>query len=71
MSGDLIIKIKVKEDNVFKREGYDIYTEEKISVVKAVLGTTLNVNTIDGLINLNIPAGTSHGSKIKLPGKGV
>ena len=61
----------MKEDNVFKREGYDIYTEEKISVVKAVLGTTLNVNTIDGLINLNIPAGTSHGSKIKLPGKGV
>ena len=31
--GDLIIKVKVKKDNYFKREGYDVYTEENISVV--------------------------------------
>ena len=38
-SGDLIIKLKVKEDTYFKREKYDIYTELNLSVVKAVLGS--------------------------------
>lgn len=60
--GDLIIKLKVKEDSFFKRDGYNIYTEIKLSVVKAVLGTDIQIKTIDGEMKVRVPAGTSHGT---------
>ena len=70
-NGDLIIKIKVKPDPFYKREGYDVYTELPITIVQAVLGMKLNINTLNGKREINIPPGTNHGSKIKLPGEGI
>jgi DnaJ-class molecular chaperone len=46
--GDLIIKLKIKEDNKFIRDNYDITTNEYISLVDSVLGCEVNVSTIDG-----------------------
>ncbi len=69
--GDLIIKLKIKEDNKFIRDNYDITTNEYISLVDSVLGCEVNVSTIDGQIKVKVPPGTTHGHKIKVQGKGV
>ena len=71
MHGDVIIKIKVKPDPYFKREGYDIYTEIPISIAQSVLGDNIEVRTVYGTRNIKVPAGTSHGNKIKIPNEGV
>lgn len=67
-TGDLIIKIKVKEDSFFQRKGYDIYTDIQIPLVNAVLGTNMQVKTLRGTYNVSIPPGTNHGTKIRLSG---
>lgn len=70
-SGDLYIKIQVKESYKFKREGYDIYTKEYISFKQAALGDKIKVETIDDGVKLKIPEGSQTGTIFKLRGKGV
>lgn len=65
------VLVEVSADKKFHREGYDIITEEEISFVKAILGTELRVETIDGLLTVRIPAGTQPGIVMRLRGKGV
>jgi len=69
--GDLYIKIQVKPDSRFERQGYDIKTKIKISFTQAVLGDKINIETVDGLVKLKIPAGTQSSTVFKLRGKGV
>lgn len=71
MHGDIIIKVIVKPDAYFKREGYDIYTEIPISIAQSVLGDTIEIKTVYGMRNINVPTGTSHGQKLKIPNEGV
>lgn len=47
-AGDLLIKISVKDHPIFKREGYDIKIEKKITLTDAVLGKTITVDTLNG-----------------------
>ncbi|MDO4814662.1 MAG: molecular chaperone DnaJ [Gemella sp.] len=70
-AGDLFIEVVVPADNYFHREGDDIYTELEISPAQAALGAKIDVKTLTGEIELNVPAGTQHGRKFKLAGKGV
>ena len=70
-AGDLFIEVIVAEDSYFQREGDDIYTELKLSPAQAALGTKVDVRTLTGEIELNVPAGTQHGRKFRLSGKGV
>ena len=69
--GDLLIHFQEKEHNLFTRIDSDIYLECNISYSDAVLGSEINIPTIDGKVKFMIPAGTSHGSKIRLKGKGL
>ncbi len=70
-NGDLNVKINVKPDNIFEREGYDIYTEIPISYAQAALGDEIVVPTIDGKVKYHVPAGTQTGTVFRLRGKGV
>lgn len=70
-SGDLIIKVSVRPDSYFRREGYDIYTDVSITIAQAVLGAKIEVRTLSGNRSVTVPPGTAHGSKIRLPGEGV
>lgn len=70
-SGDLYLKISVRGDKRFERDGYDIHTKAEISFTQAALGDKINVETVDGVISLKIPAGTQAGTSFKLRGKGV
>lgn len=69
--GDLYVHIKVKPHKKFTREGDIILSEEHISMVDAALGCELDVETVDGIITMKIPAGTQSGTDFKLSGHGV
>lgn len=70
-SGDLIIRVSVRPDEVFEREGFDIYTEVPISYMQAALGDDIYIPTIDGNVKYRIPAGTQNGDTFHLRGQGV
>jgi molecular chaperone DnaJ len=69
--GDLYVNIVVRGDSRFKRNGADIFSEAKISFPKAALGTTVDIETVDGKVTLKIPAGTQSGKTFKLTGHGL
>lgn len=69
--GDLILTIRVRKHPKFTRKGSNIFSEVSINLAQAVLGTTVKVETIDGLMNLRIPPGIQPGKKLRLKGRGV
>ena len=69
--GDLYIITHVNAHPYFRREGLDIYLDLPLSVYEALLGTKVQVPTLDGPVTLTIPAGTSSGAKLRIKGRGV
>lgn len=70
-TGDLYVNIFVKSSKKFIRDGFDIHTEEKIDLIRAVLGDKVEIETVYGSITLKIPAGTQSGQVFKLNEKGI
>jgi molecular chaperone DnaJ len=70
-TGDLYVIIHVEEHNFFKRDGDTIYCRFPISMVKAALGGVVEVPTIHGKKELNIPAGSQGGQIFTLKKEGV
>ncbi|XP_011098846.1 chaperone protein dnaJ 1, mitochondrial isoform X3 [Sesamum indicum] len=69
--GNLFIKLKVAEDPIFSRRGADIYVDSHISFTQAILGGNIEVPTLAGKIQLQIPKGVQHGKLVLLRGKGL
>lgn len=69
-NGDLLIKVKIEDSNIFKLQGYDLYTDLLITPYEAALGTKVDVNSIDEYSQIYVPKGTQSGEKIKIPQKG-
>ncbi len=69
--GDADVIINVTPDKRFKREGYDVISEEQLSFPEAALGTEINVETVEGKVKLKIPQGTQPDTIIRLKGKGI
>lgn len=69
--GDLYVHIRVKAHKKFTREGDLILSEEKVSMVEAALGAEIDVETVDGVVTMKVPAGTQSGTDFKLSGHGV
>ena len=69
--GDLYVVIEVEEHDRYLRRGADVLTVETISYPEAVLGATLEVETLHGPATLRLPPGTQHGQQLALRGKGV
>jgi curved DNA-binding protein len=71
-AGDLYLNINVMPHPIFARDGNDIYIEKSILFTQAVLGTSIDVPTIDGTIKrIKIPSGTQNGTKIRMKGFGA
>lgn len=70
-AGDLMIDVSIREDDRFKRDGADLYCQEPVSFPQAVFGDTITVETFDGLVELDIPAGTQSGERFRLRNKGM
>ncbi len=69
--GDLYVHIRVKAHKKFTREGDIVLSDEHVSMVDAALGTEIDVETVDGMVRMKVPAGTQSGSDFKLSGHGV
>lgn len=69
--GDLYIFLRVKEDSKFRREGPEIYSEESISYVDAILGASIKTPVVDGEVTIKVPAGTQPGQVMRLRGNGA
>lgn len=69
--GDLYVQVMVKEHEIFKREGRDLFCEVPISIIDAALGGELEVPTLGGKVKLKVPEETQTGRLFRLRGKGV
>ncbi|MDP3962376.1 MAG: DnaJ C-terminal domain-containing protein [bacterium] len=69
--GDLIIRIWVEKHPVFRKEGYNLIMELPLKLTTALLGATVDIETLDGKIELKIPAGTTHHEILRVRNKGV
>jgi len=69
--GDLYVLIHVREDPRFVRDGDDLVTAVDVSAPLAALGTTVEVPTIDGERELEIPAGTQPHEQLVIRGAGM
>tara|TARA_B100000029_G_scaffold505021_1_gene584938 strand:- start:1283 stop:2416 length:1134 start_codon:yes stop_codon:yes gene_type:complete len=69
--GDLYIGFKVKGHKHFLREGINIRYQLPINIAQASLGSLVYVPTLDGRVELNVPAGTQPGQVFRMKGKGV
>jgi DnaJ-class molecular chaperone len=70
-AGDALITISIRPHPVFRREGDDIEIVLPITIEEAVLGGKVPTPTIDGVVELSIPAGASSGRVLRLRGRGV
>lgn len=69
--GDLYINLHVLPHKIFYRQGDDIIMRLPIKLSQALLGDTIDVETIDGAIGLKIPEGTQGGDILRVRGKGA
>jgi curved DNA-binding protein len=68
---DLYLIVNVAEDNRFERRGNDLHTTATVNVFTATLGGEADVETFEGKIKLNIPAGTQPEQVFRLAGRGI
>jgi molecular chaperone DnaJ len=65
-AGDLYIHIQISPHKLFIRKDSDVYSEQEIALPQAVLGDVIGVQTIHGVIDMKIPAGTESGKTFRL-----
>ncbi|MFI0347160.1 MAG: DnaJ C-terminal domain-containing protein [Chthoniobacterales bacterium] len=70
-AGDLYLRVKLQQHPDFYFEGSNIIHDLEIPVWQAVLGGELTIPTPDGRAKLKIPAGTEHGKKFRISGRGL
>ncbi|MDR3134571.1 MAG: DnaJ domain-containing protein [Deltaproteobacteria bacterium] len=71
-SGDLLLVVHVKPDEVFSRDNDgNVMMEAKVSLYLALLGGKLEIPTLTGRANLTVPPGTQNGDKLRLKGLGL
>ncbi|MBI2632843.1 MAG: molecular chaperone DnaJ [Parcubacteria group bacterium] len=69
--GDLYVRVKVANHKKFQRDGLDIVLQKEISLSTALLGGTIEIETIHGIEKLKIPSGTKSGTVFRLKGYGI
>ncbi len=70
-SGDLYFKVHVLPHPIYKREGNDIVVEHEVNLTDVLLGTIIQVPTLEGPKQVKVPAGTQPFTKLRLRGIGI
>mmetsp|Transcript_6385 Transcript_6385/g.10462 ORF Transcript_6385/g.10462 Transcript_6385/m.10462 type:complete len:375 (+) Transcript_6385:120-1244(+) len=70
-SGDLRLHINVQKDAYFSRDGPNVHVDKPLSITRAILGGTVDVLTLGGMVEVRVPPGTQPGAKLVLRGKGI
>lgn len=69
--GDMYVKLHVNSDPKIKREGLNLTTILPVKLTDALLGGSYSVETLDGNIEIKVPAGVRYGEQLRIKGKGV
>ena len=69
--GDLYVVVRVRDSEIFIRDGLDLAVDVPVSPVAAAVGGSVDVPTPDGVANLKIPSGTPNGKLFRMRGKGM
>jgi DnaJ-class molecular chaperone len=68
----LLVKLRIDKHPYFEREGNNVVLEVPLSLPEAVLGTKVDVPTLDGTkLTVKVPPGASSGTRLRLRGKGI
>ncbi len=70
-NGDMFLKVNVRADPFWRRDGNNLKIEVPVSFAEAALGAQIPVPTLDGTVTLKIPAGTQSGQTFRLSGRGI
>nr|WP_316638649.1 molecular chaperone DnaJ [uncultured Roseateles sp.] len=70
-AGDLYIEIRIKQHEIFERDGDDLHCTVPISFTTAALGGSIEVPTLGGKAEIDLPESTQHGKTFRLRGKGI
>lgn len=70
-AGDLYVRIRVRPDRRFQRDGRTIRSEHRISIRQAILGDKIEIETVEGPVRLTIPEGTQSHTEFRLRDKGM
>ena len=70
-NGDLLVEISIRRHPIFTRNGTDVLCEVPITFTQAALGATIQVPTLDGKVDYEIPEGTQTGREFILREKGI
>lgn len=69
--GDLYVEIRVRPHKIFRRQGDDIIMRLPVKLSQAILGDSVEVQTLDGTLRVKIPEGAQPGDILKIRGKGA
>ena len=70
-AGDLYIEIRIKQHEIFERDGDDLHCTIPVGLTTAALGGGIEVPTLNGNAEIELPEGTQHGKTFRLRGKGI
>ena len=70
-AGDLYIEIRIKQHEIFERDGDDLHCTIPVGLTTASLGGGIEVPTLSGSAEIELPEGTQHGKTFRLRGKGI
>jgi molecular chaperone DnaJ len=70
-AGDLYIEIRIKQHEIFERDGDDLHCTVPVGLTTAALGGGIEVPTLGGKAEIDLPEGTQHGKTFRLRGKGI
>ena len=71
VAGDAIVTVKIARHPLFRVDGGDIRLDLPITLYEAVLGAKVAVPTLEGKVEMGVPAGTNGGRTLRLRGKGL
>jgi len=69
--GDCLVRVSVRPDPIFERDGFDIWCEIPLTYAQSALGDEITVPTVDGKVSYQVPEGTQPGTVFRLRNKGV
>jgi len=69
--GDLFLRVRLRPHPLFRVSGNDLHFDLSLAPWEAALGATVNVKTLDGTVQLKVPAATPAGQSMRLAGRGL
>ncbi|PXW95007.1 molecular chaperone DnaJ [Sphaerotilus hippei] len=70
-AGDLYVEIRIKQHEIFERDGDDLHCTVPVPLTTVALGGAIEVPTLSGQAEIELPEGTQHGKTFRLRGKGI